>query len=96
VLAVNPFGPVQWYVAPETSGVDNDRSSPTHRGELLAAVGVEGTGLTVIVKVFEVAGLPVTQVAFEVITTDTISPLTSVAEVKVLLLVPTLTPFTFH
>ena len=40
-----------------------------------------GFGLTVMVTVFEVAGLPVAQVAFEVITTVITSPLASVVVV---------------
>jgi hypothetical protein len=44
----------------------------------------------------DVAGLPVTQVAEEVITTVTTSLLESVADVKVGLFVPTFKPLTFH
>jgi uncharacterized protein YodC (DUF2158 family) len=55
------------------------------------------SGLTVIVMVFEVAGDPFRHgVAFDVISTVTISPLTSAVDVKVLLLVPAFVPFTFH
>ena len=53
-------------------------------------------GLTVIVTVFDVAGLPVAQVAFDVITQVTISLLTSKAFEYVFILVPTLVPFSFH
>lgn len=52
--------------------------------------------LTTMVTAFEVAGLPVAQVALEVSTQVTISPLESVVEVYVVLLVPTFTPFNFH
>jgi len=37
------------------------------------------TGFTVMVMVFEVAGLPLTQVAFEVITQETVFPLANEA-----------------
>jgi hypothetical protein len=53
-------------------------------------------GFTVIVIPVEVAGEPVTQVRLEVITQVTTSALARVAEVKVGLLVPAFTPFTFH
>ncbi len=43
---VNPFGPVQLYVAPATVGVERLRVEPAHKGPLLEAVGVAGTGLT--------------------------------------------------
>ena len=44
-------------------------------------VGVDGIAFTVIVIVFDVAGLPVAQVAFEVNCTLTASPFTNVDEV---------------
>ena len=53
-------------------------------------------GLTVIVTVFDVAGLPVSHVALEVSKTSTASVLASVVVVKVGLFVPALTPLTFH
>lgn len=53
-------------------------------------------GLTVIVTVFDVAGLPVAQVAFDVNTTKIISPFASAVFVYVALFVPTLLPFNFH
>jgi hypothetical protein len=53
-------------------------------------------GFTVIVTVFEVAGDPVTQAAFEVTTQKTASLLARVAEVKVALFVPTFAEPTFH
>jgi len=37
------------------------------------------TGFTVMVMIFEVAGLPLTQVAFDVITQETVFPLTKAA-----------------
>jgi hypothetical protein len=40
------LGPVHAYVAPTTAGVVRFRVAPTHRGPLLAAVGVAGTALT--------------------------------------------------
>jgi hypothetical protein len=45
------FGPVQAYVAPATAGVVRLRVVPTHKGPLLAAVGVAGTALTTTVVV---------------------------------------------
>ena len=52
---------------------------------------------TVIVILFDVAGEPVKHgVAFEVITTLTVSPFVNADEVKVSLFVPTLAPLTFH
>ena len=51
---------------------------------------------TVIVSAFDVAGLPVAQVAFEVSTQVTTLPFASAALVYVGLLEPTLAPFSFH
>jgi hypothetical protein len=53
-------------------------------------------GFTVIVTVFEVAGLPVAQVALEVNTQVIISPFINVVLVYVILFAPTLAPFNFH
>ena len=53
-------------------------------------------GFTVIVIALDVAGLPVAQVALEVSTQVTTSPLFKVVEVNVVELVPELVPFTFH
>ena len=53
-------------------------------------------GFTFIVTALLVAGLPVAQVALEVITTVTISLSAKAVEVKVGLLVPAFDPFTFH
>ena len=53
-------------------------------------------GVITIVIALEVAGLPVTQLAFDVITQVTISLFASVALVYVEALVPTFVPFTFH
>jgi Flp pilus assembly protein TadB len=53
-------------------------------------------GLTVIVIVLDVAGLPPTQAAFEVMMQDTVLPLARDALVYVGLFVPTLAPFTLH
>ena len=53
-------------------------------------------GFTVIVTALLVAGLPVAQVAFEVITTVTTSLLVRVLVVNVALLLPAFAPFTFH
>jgi hypothetical protein len=51
---------------------------------------------TVIVIAFEVAGLPLTQLALEVIMQVMTSPLTRALLLYVELLVPTLLPFFFH
>lgn len=53
-------------------------------------------GFTVMLMVFEVAGLPVGQVALEVTTQVTAFPFARVVEVKVLEFVPTFPPFIFH
>ena len=53
-------------------------------------------GLTVMVTVLEVAGLPVAQVALEVITQVTVFPLANELLVYVVLFVPTFDPFSFH
>ena len=53
-------------------------------------------GVTTIVIELEVAGLPVTQLAFDVRTQLTTSLLFSVADEKVEELVPVFVPFTFH
>ena len=53
-------------------------------------------GLTVIVTVFDVAGLPVAQTAFEVKTQVTVFPFVNAAFEYVGELVPTLAPFSFH
>src|SRR5204863_139146 len=46
---VNPFGPVQLYVAPATVGVLNVKVDPAQIGPLLDAVGVVGIEFTVAV-----------------------------------------------
>src|SRR5256885_4730451 len=43
---VKPFGPVQAYVAPETSGVESEIVAPSQYGPPLLAVGVAGVALT--------------------------------------------------
>jgi hypothetical protein len=53
-------------------------------------------GFTVIVIWFDEAGLPVAQVAFEVISTFTRSPFANVVVVYVVLFVPTAVPFSLH
>ena len=63
--------------------------------DVIVTLGIK-TGFTVIVVTVLVAGLPVTQFAFEVNTTVTMSPFANVVLLYVLLLVPTLEPFTFH
>jgi hypothetical protein len=53
-------------------------------------------GFTVMVTVFDVAGLPVAHVALEVITHITVLPLAKALLVYVVLFVPTFDPFSFH
>ena len=48
-VEVNPFGPVQLYVAPVTVGVLKLSVAPSHKGPLLVAVGVAGVALTITV-----------------------------------------------
>ena len=52
--------------------------------------------VTVAVMVFELAGLPDTQVKLEVTLQDMVCPFVSEAFVYVELLVPTFAPFNFH
>ena len=53
-------------------------------------------GVTTIVIELEVAGLPVAQPEFDVITQVTVFPLARVVLVNVELLVPAFVPLTFH
>jgi hypothetical protein len=53
-------------------------------------------GFTVMVTVFEVAGLPVAQVALEVITQVMVFPLAKALLVYVVLFDPIFEPFSFH
>jgi hypothetical protein len=73
-------------------------SSPEQIGfedaEILILTG--RLGLTVIVMVFDVAGLPLIQLALEVITQLTVLPFARALVVYVELLVPTLLPLSFH
>ena len=71
---------------------------PAQVGFAEAAILILATtfGLTVIVTVLEVAGLPVAQVAFDVILQVTVFPLASAAFVYVVEFIPTLIPFSFH
>ena len=62
-------------------------------GEMETLTG--NNGVTVIVTVLDVAGLPVGQTTLEVSMHVTTSLLTGIYE-KVELLVPAFTPFTFH
>lgn len=67
------LGPVQLYVAPATSGVVRFKVAPTHKGPLLAAVGVDGIGLTVISMAVELLLHPpdVTVLRYQVVCTNT-------------------------
>ena len=53
-------------------------------------------GLTVMVMLLDVAGFPVAQVALDVKTHVTTSPLFNVVVVNVVAFVPAFVPFTFH
>ena len=46
-LAVNPFGPVHAYVAPDVKATVREMVDPSHTGLLLFGFGVAGVGLTV-------------------------------------------------
>jgi hypothetical protein len=65
-------------------------------GEAVMLTLAAALGLTVIFTVFDVAGDPEAQVAFEVITQVTASLFASAVDVKVALLAPALIPLTFH
>jgi hypothetical protein len=103
-LSVPTFAPLtlHWYdgVSPPFTGVAvNVTEVPVQigsagRAEILTLTGT--VGVTDIVTILEVAGLPVTQGAVEVIVTVTASLLTSVDVVKIALLVPAGSPFTLH
>ena len=101
VPAFIPFT-FHWYegVVPPLAGVAvkvtdvPGHMAPEGRAAILTLAG--RFGLTTMVTVFDVAGFPVTHVAFEVITTETTSLLIRVVEEKVGLFVPAFTPFTFH
>ena len=82
-------------MAPATVAVVRLRVFPEQSGLLLFTTGVPGTGLTVIVIEFDVAGLFVTPAKFEVKTQETTSPLARVVVVKDAP-VATFIPFTFH
>jgi hypothetical protein len=74
--------------------------APAHSGFVpdVNAMETDGvtTGFTVIVIPFDVAVKGLGHVAVDVITQVTTCPLVNVVVVKVELLVPAFTPFTFH
>jgi hypothetical protein len=103
-LSVPTFAPLtfHWYdgAAPPFTGVavkvTEVPAQMVSAGEA-AIVTLTGTaGVTDIVIVLEVAGLPVTQGAFDDIVTVTASLLSSVDDVKTALLIPTGVPLTLH
>jgi hypothetical protein len=101
-LLVPEFTPLtfHWYdgVSPPFVGVAVNVTGVAAQTGLAEATIETLTGklaLTVIVMTFEVAGLPVAQVALDVRIHFTWSLLTGVY-VKLLLLVPAFTPFTCH
>ena len=53
---VNPFGPVQKYVAPLTVLAVSNNVFPAHTGELLPAVGTDGTPGWALITTFPLAG----------------------------------------
>ena len=79
---------------------ENVTVAPAHCGFVPAVCEIVAEAVTfeftVIDIEFDVAGLPVTQAALDVITQLTTCPLVNVDVVNVALLVPTLVPFTFH
>jgi hypothetical protein len=90
-----------WYagVVPPLTGVAvNVTDVPGHIGfEEGTMLTLDATfGLTVMLTVFEVAGLPVVQAALEVITQVTASKLANVLLANVGKLKPAFTPFTLH
>jgi hypothetical protein len=68
--------------------------APAGTAETLTLTGK--LGLTVIVTVLDVAGLPVAHVALDVNTHVTMSPLARAAFVYVVLFAPTFVPLSFH
>ena len=68
--------------------------APAGMAEMLTLAG--RLGLTVMVTAFDVAGLPITQLALEVNTQVTMSLLANVLLVYVALLGPTTVPLSFH
>ena len=95
-----PFS-FHWYVGvvPPLVGVAvNVTEVPAQTGLAEAAIDtVTGSnGLTVMVTVFDVAGLPVGQVTFEVRTQLIVLPLAGIKEYVVFVAPGTLVPFNFH
>ena len=64
-VSVNPFGPVQLYVAPATFDAARFRLSPSQIGPLLDAVGAAGVGFTVTVTVPALPVQPLTVMVSE-------------------------------
>ena len=62
---VNPFGPVQAYVAPATVGVERLIVAPSQYGPPLLAVGVAGVGFTTTLVVPAADGQPLTVMVTE-------------------------------
>ena len=71
-----------------------EQTAPAGTAAILTLTG--RFGFTVIVIAFDVAGLPVAHVAFDVSTQVTMSPFANAAFMYVGLLAPTLAPFSFH
>ena len=61
---VNPFGPVQAYVAPDTAGVESEIVSPTQYGPPLLAGAAAFESMTFVVPAAEVQPLTVTVTAY--------------------------------
>ena len=103
-LSVPTFAPLtfHWYdgVAPPFTGVAVKVTEVPEQivcpGEAAIETLTGTVGVTCIVNVLEVAGLPVTQGAVDVIATVTASLFWSVDDVKFALLVPAAIPLTLH
>ena len=91
--AIEPFDDTHGLLDAAVPDPVNCEVPPIHAFSVPVIVG---RAFTVIVMVFDVAGEPVAQVAFDVITTVTVWPFVNVVVVYVGLLVPTFAPLTFH
>ena len=100
LVIVHPVGTVQLYVVALGTAeiLYTDPVVLIHlSGDPLIVPGAAGVAAETVIAVFAlVAVAGDAQGAFDVSTTETLSALLSVDEVKVGLLVPTSTPFTFH
>src|SRR5260221_535463 len=83
---LNPFGPVQAYVAPPTVGVEREIVPPAQYGPVFEAVGVAGIGLTTTLVVPAAEVQPLTVMVTEYVPASAVAALARVgfcsAEVK--------------